>query len=108
MSKEVMQQALDVLQRASDAGYSIECYDAIEALTAELAKTVIGDTFFDCDDPDDVYYSIEGYLLDMHVWAKPLSVGDICQIGQSASLPNLRVQVTGFNELTDVPEYTVL
>lgn len=34
--KAAMQQALDVLQRASDAGYSIECEAAIAALTAAI------------------------------------------------------------------------
>lgn len=34
--KAAMQQALDVLQRASDAGYSIECEAAIAALQAAI------------------------------------------------------------------------
>jgi len=38
MSRELLQQALDVLERASDAGYSIECEEAIAAIEAELAK----------------------------------------------------------------------
>ena len=97
-------------QRGTESYERKECADMIDALRTRLAEVEkdAADMFWNNDDAEQPYGSIDEFLNDEICNGLPVEVGAIYTIQRAVALPKIQIRVTSVDDNECEAEYEVI